>query len=223
MSKIVLFYSPGACSLAVHASLLQAGTGFEAVAVDLRKKLQLAPDYLRLNPQGRVPTLAMGDTVLTETVAIAGYLDRRFPAAGLLPSREPDRALAEAAIQRLASDIHPLFRALWLPGWFADDGGAHDALKATATRRLLAFYAELEQRLADGQWGAGEPEGFLAFVHGGIPALERGRRARWPGACERGPALSPRRAARHGYRPGPRGCPPGQPGAGHGLMPRRSL
>jgi len=166
MSKIVLFYSPGACSLAVHASLLQAGTGFEAVAVDLRKKLQLAPDYLRLNPQGRVPTLAMGDTVLTETVAIAGYLDRRFPAAGLLPSREPDRALAEAAIQRLASDIHPLFRALWLPGWFADDGGAHDALKATATRRLLAFYAELEQRLADGQWGAGEPEGFLAFYTG---------------------------------------------------------
>jgi glutathione S-transferase len=166
MEKIVLFYSPGACSLAVHASLLEAGAEFEGVAVDLRNKQQLAPDYLRLNPQGRVPTLAVGDSVLTEGVAIADYLDRRFPAAQLLPGRDPARALAQAAIQRLSSDIHPLFRALWIPAWFADEPSTHDALKATATRRLLAFYSELEQRLADGRWGEGEPTGFLAFYTG---------------------------------------------------------
>ncbi|WP_290884567.1 glutathione S-transferase N-terminal domain-containing protein [Arenimonas sp.] len=86
MSELTFFYSPGACSLAVHAALEHAGADFEAVKVDLRQKHPLAPDYLRLNPQGRVPTLVVDGTALTEAVAIADYLDRRFPLAGLLPA-----------------------------------------------------------------------------------------------------------------------------------------
>ncbi len=163
MHDLVFFYSPGACSLAVHAALEHAGAAYEAVRVDLRQKQQLAPDYLRLNPQGRVPTLAVGGRSLTEVVAIADYLDRRFPQASLLPREDIPRALAMAAIQRLSSDIHPLYRALWIPSWFSDDAGAHEALKATATRRLHEFHAELEQRLGNGSWGPGEPNGFLAY------------------------------------------------------------
>lgn len=166
MSELTFFYSPGACSLAVHAALEHAGADFEAVKVDLRQKHQLAPDYLRLNPQGRVPTLVVDGTALTEAVAIADYLDRRFPAAGLLPTDDLARAQAQAAIQRLSSDIHPLYRALWIPGWFAEDPGLHPALNAMATTRLLAFYAELEARVAEGRWGAGEPTGFLAYYTG---------------------------------------------------------
>lgn len=163
MKELVLFYSPGACSLAIHAALEQAGAEYEAVNVDLRQKRQLQPEYLQLNPQGRVPTLVVDGRPLTEVVAIADYLDRRYPSAGLLPADALDRALALAAIQRLSSDIHPLYRALWIPSWFSDSADAHDALKATATRRLLAFYQELEQRLDDGTWGPGEPAGFLAL------------------------------------------------------------
>lgn len=163
MNELILFYSPGACSLAIHAALEQAGADYQAVDVDLRQKLPLQPDYLRLNPQGRVPTLVVDGRPLTEVTAIADFLDGRFPSAGLLPRDALERALVQAAIQRLASDIHPLYRALWIPTWFSDDARAHDALKATATRRLLAFYDELEQRLADGTWGTGEPGGFLAL------------------------------------------------------------
>ena len=163
MNELILFYSPGACSLAIHAALEQAGADYRAVNVDLRQKLQLQPEYLQLNPQGRVPTLVVDGRPLTEVVAIADYLDRRYPSAGLLPGNAVARGLAQAAVQRLASDIHPLYRALWIPGWFCDDTAAHDALKATATSRLLAFYDELEQRLADGSWGEGEPTGFLAL------------------------------------------------------------
>ena len=163
MSSLVFFYSPGACSLAIHAALLHAAAGFEAVRVDLREKQQLAPDYLRLNPQGRVPTLAIDGQPLTEVAAIADYLDRRFPHAGLLPANDLARARDLAAILRLSSDIHPLYRALWIPSWFADDPAAHDTLKATATRRLREFHAELEHRLAHGDWGHRVPEGFLAF------------------------------------------------------------
>jgi glutathione S-transferase len=163
MQDLVFFYSPGACSLAIHAALEHSGAAYEPVRVDLRQKQQLAPDYLRLNPQGRVPTLVVGGRALTEAVAIADYLDQRFPQAGLLPRDGLDRALAMSAIQRLSSDIHPLYRALWIPSWFSDDATAHDVLKTTATRRLHEFHAELEQRLADGRWGPGEPTGFLAY------------------------------------------------------------
>lgn len=166
MNDLILFYSPGACSLAIHAALEHAGATYEPVRVDLRQKQQLAPDYLRLNPQGRVPTLAVGGRPLTEVVAIADYLDRRFPDAALLPRDDLDRALAMAAIQRLSSDIHPLYRALWIPSWFSDDVAAHDALKATATRRLHEFHAELDRRLGEGSWGPGEPTGFLAYYTG---------------------------------------------------------
>ncbi|KFN47101.1 glutathione S-transferase family protein [Arenimonas metalli] len=166
MSEFVFFYSPGACSLAIHAALEHAGADFEPVRVDLRQNQQLAPNYLLLNPQGRVPTLVAGGIVLTETVAIADFLDRRFPAAGLLPRDDIARALAQAAIQRLSSDIHPLYRALWITDWFAEDPGAHPAMKATAAERLKAFHAELEQRLAEGRWGQGEPTGFLAYYTG---------------------------------------------------------
>ena len=162
-SRIVLFYSPGACSLAIHAALEHAGAGYERVEVDLRQKRQLAPEYLAMNPQGRVPTLAVDGAAVTEVVAIADLLDRRFPDAALLPRRDIERAAALAAILRLATDIHPLYRALWIPAWFAQDAAAHATLQETATQRLHDFHEELEGRLAGGRWGLGEPDGFLAF------------------------------------------------------------
>lgn len=160
---LTLFYSPGACSLALHAALEHIGAPYRPVEVDLRKKAQLDPQYLRLNPQGRVPTLGVGDEALTEVVAIADYLDARFPDAGLYPRDALARARDLAAVLRLSSDIHPLYRALWIPSWFADDPAVHEALKAKAAERLRAFYDELEQRLQAGTWGHGEPSGFLAF------------------------------------------------------------
>ena len=163
MTPLILFYSPGACSLAVHAALEDTGVEYERVRVDLRQKQQLAPDYLRFNPQGRVPTLVADGQPLTEVVAIADFLDQVFPEARLMPRDPQARALDMSAVQRLSSDIHPLYRALWIPGWFADDASAHESLKATATRRLGEFHAELEQRLANGRWGHGEPTGFLAY------------------------------------------------------------
>lgn len=166
MQPLVLFYSPGACSLAIHASLIHAGAAFEAVRVDLRTGIQREADYLRLNPQGRVPTLAVGTSPLMEVVAIADYLHQRFPGAGLLPSAPLDRAKDLAAILRLATDVHPLYRALWIPGWFLGESGQHDVLQDGARRRLLDFYAELEISLAQGRWGHGPPTGFLAFYTG---------------------------------------------------------
>src|SRR5215218_5794285 len=85
MSQLKLFYSPGACSLAPHIVLEETGADYEPVRVALAKGEQRTPEYLKINPKGRVPALADGDWVLTENPAILRYLARSFPAMRLWP------------------------------------------------------------------------------------------------------------------------------------------
>ena len=55
-----LYYSPGACSLSPHIALLEAGLPYDLVKVDLRaKKLENGDDFLKVNPKGQVPALAL--------------------------------------------------------------------------------------------------------------------------------------------------------------------
>jgi maleylpyruvate isomerase len=76
--------------------------------VHLRKGEQRAASYLEMNPQGFVPTLVMGDTVLTQSLAIVEYLDERHPSPPLLPKGAEDRAWVRAIALAIACDIHPL-------------------------------------------------------------------------------------------------------------------
>ncbi len=69
---------------------------------------QNQPDYLALNPQGRVPTLADGELVLAQTMAILEYLEEVYPAPPLLPKDVGGRARARQIAQIVACDIHPL-------------------------------------------------------------------------------------------------------------------
>ncbi|MFW5816798.1 MAG: maleylacetoacetate isomerase, partial [Wenzhouxiangella sp.] len=64
--------------------------------------------FLRRNPQGLVPCLVHGETVLTQSLAIIEYLDERFPDPPLLPDNAADRARARAIAQAIACDVHPL-------------------------------------------------------------------------------------------------------------------
>ena len=79
---LTLYYSPGACSLAAHIVLEEAGAAFEAKRVTIVKGEHQTPDYLALNPHARVPTLTDGDYVLTESPAILSYLGHRFADPG---------------------------------------------------------------------------------------------------------------------------------------------
>src|SRR5690348_12386590 len=88
-----LYYSPGACSIAIHALLEEIGKPYEAEKVDLRQKAQFSAGYLKVNPKAQVPALLRDDgTVLTELVAIATWLADTNPALGLMPSAPADRA-----------------------------------------------------------------------------------------------------------------------------------
>lgn len=81
---------------------------YEQVTYQLRKDEHRARGYLRLNPQGLVPTLQINGLVLSESLAIVEYLEETYPAPPLLPGRPDERARIRSIAQLIACDIHPL-------------------------------------------------------------------------------------------------------------------
>ena len=81
-----LYYSPGTASMVVHLALLEIGAPFTLKLVDFDKGAQRDPDYLKLNPQGVVPTLVIDGKPMTESAAILMMLADRHPEANLAPS-----------------------------------------------------------------------------------------------------------------------------------------
>lgn len=146
-----LFYSPGAASLAVHWMLLELGVEFRAELVDLDAGAQRSAEYMRLNPQGRVPTLVADSEAHAESAALLMLLAERHPGAGFAPAvGDPGRARWLETMIYLANNLLPPFR-----DWFyADKDGAPEgaaAVKALAGRRIEAAFSRLDGLLADGR------------------------------------------------------------------------
>jgi glutathione S-transferase len=105
---LTLYFAPGSSSFAVHIALHEIGVAFEGKPMSFKRNDMRSPDYLRLNPEGKVPTLVIDGCPLTEVAAVLYYLAKRFPDAGLLPR---DDALADAQalswMSFIASTLHP--------------------------------------------------------------------------------------------------------------------
>jgi glutathione S-transferase len=108
---LTLYFAPGASSMAVHIALREIGVPFEGKPMSFKANDMRAPDYLTLNPEGKVPTLLIDGRPLTEVAAILFYLAKRFPDAGLLP-RDDIEADAQALswMSFAASTLHPARR-----------------------------------------------------------------------------------------------------------------
>jgi glutathione S-transferase len=82
-----LYYSPGACSLASHIALTEAGASFGIVKVNLKDKTtETGKDFNAINPKGYVPALQLDDgELITENTALLGYIGELDPKARLIP------------------------------------------------------------------------------------------------------------------------------------------
>lgn len=147
-----LYYSPGACSLASHIALGEAGAAFEIERVDLKANAQRSPAFLALNPKGRVPVLATPGGPLTESTAILAYVAMAFPQARLAPL---DDAFAFARVQAfngfLASSVHVTFALDRRGERYADDEAGRQSLKRKVPETLDAHFAIVEEMLSDGR------------------------------------------------------------------------
>ena len=81
-----LYYAPGTCALASHIALEEAGASYEAIRLNFKNDDQKKPEYLKINPKARVPSLVTARGIITETPAILIYIAQSFPAAYMPPS-----------------------------------------------------------------------------------------------------------------------------------------
>jgi len=153
-----LFYSPNACSLASHIALEEAGADYELVLTSTRDGSVRKPEYLAINPKGRVPALQTERGVLTESPAILSWIAQAYPEARLAPLADP---FAFAEMQAfngfLSSSMHIMFALHWRAARFVEGEDHLAAVKAHAPKALAEQFRLVEERLKDGRtWVNGE-------------------------------------------------------------------
>jgi glutathione S-transferase len=108
---LTLYWSPGSSSMAPHIALHEIGVPFEAKPVLIPKGEHKQPDYLALNPEGKLPTFVIDGRIMTEVAAIMWYLARTYPQANLLPAGEIEsEAQIISWMSFCAATLHPARR-----------------------------------------------------------------------------------------------------------------
>lgn len=152
-----LFYAPGTCALASHIALEEAGAEFAAIRLDFRANEQRQPEYLKVNPKGRVPALVTDRGILTENPAILAFIAQTFPKAKLAPLEDP---FAFAGVQAfnsyLASTVH-VAHAHGRRGYrWADEQSSFDDMKRKLPESMGACFELIEREMFKGPWVMGE-------------------------------------------------------------------
>ena len=156
MTQLKLFYAPGACSLAPHIVLEETGAPYEPVRIALAKGEQRTPEYLKINPKGRVPALVEGDWALTENPPILRYLARRFPEMRLWPEDARPEARCAEWLAWIASTIHVAYAHVRRPERYASGQAAIEDVVAKGKETCRELWAQVDQKLGSGPWALGE-------------------------------------------------------------------
>lgn len=154
-----LFYTPNTCALASHIALEEAGASYETRLIDFASQAQRQPEYLKINPLGRVPALVTDRGILTETPAILAFIAQSFPHAGLAPLDDP---FAFARVQSFNSYLcstahvahaHRMRGYRWVD---ADDTASIEAMRRKVPQTVTAAFKLVEDGLPEGPWVLGD-------------------------------------------------------------------
>jgi glutathione S-transferase len=152
-----LYYAPGTCALASHIALEEAGAAYTAERLDFKTNQQNSPEYLAINPKGRVPSLVTERGILTETPAMLAFIAQTFPQAKLAPL---DDAFAFAQAQSfnsyLCSTVHVAHAHKGRGYRWATEESSFADMKRTVPKSVGACFALIERRMLRGPWVMGE-------------------------------------------------------------------
>ena len=152
-----LYYEKGTCALASHIALEEADADYTTERLNFRANQQNSPEYLAINPKGRVPSLVTDRGILTETPAILAFIAQTFPQAKLAPF---DDAFAFAKVQAfnsyLCSTVH-VAHAHKLRGarWASEESSFAD-MKRKVPETMAACFALIERKMFRGPWVMGD-------------------------------------------------------------------
>jgi glutathione S-transferase len=166
---LTLYYAPGACSMAPHIVLEESGEKYEPRRMDLSKGEQRSEEYLKINPQGRVPALGLGNgEALSENTAILPYLGKRF---GLWPSDPIAEAKALSRIGFFAATVHVAHAHVGRPERYASDPALFPNIQEMGRKTFHGYLKQIDGMLANRQWffdkySVVDPYAFIFYVWG---------------------------------------------------------
>ena len=144
-----LYYSPGTASMCVHQALIEAHAEYKLIMVDLKAGGQRDPGYLKLNPDGVVPTLLIDEVPCTESAALLMTVATRHPQAGLIPAETSAARIAWYQwIVYLANTLQPAFRWWFYPGDLSDDPAVQALLVPAKCRKIESAWTRIDTHLA---------------------------------------------------------------------------
>ncbi|MEQ9121413.1 MAG: glutathione S-transferase family protein, partial [Alphaproteobacteria bacterium] len=151
-----LYFSPGSCALASHIALEEAGADYRARRVDFAANEQQSPDFLKVNPKGRVPALVTPMGVLTESPAMLVYIAQTHPAARLAPIEDAFAfARLQAFMSYLCSTLHVAHAHRQRGRRWADDEAALEAMRRKVPQSVGDAFAYLEAHAFEGPFAMG--------------------------------------------------------------------
>jgi glutathione S-transferase len=153
-----LYYAPGACSIGIHVLLEEVGKPYDLAPVNLREGEQYKPEFTAVNPKSKVPTLTRDDgAVLTEFPAIAYWLARTNPFAGLLPDDIDQQARALELLDYAVATIHMQgFGRQFRASNFTPSAADEEAVKAKGKEIAEKGFAVLDKALQGKDYAVGK-------------------------------------------------------------------
>ena len=182
-----LYYAPGACSTASHIGLEESGATYDSQALSFASSEQKTPEYLKINPRGRVPALVIDDGAIVENTAILDYVAAKY-APQLMPKDAVQRARAISLMAWFSNNVHPAFTHIGRPERFADDPAVFDHLKTKGRTNFWAALQEIDGLIGKGPWVLGEQfsvvDGYAVVFYGwgkriGLPVEELKNYTAW--------------------------------------------
>ena len=171
MTSLTLYFTPGTCAQAVRIALEEAQAPYTLVRVDFASQQQRSPEYLAVNPKGRVPALVTEHGTLTETPALLAYVAQRFADARLAPADPFGFARMQEFHSYLASTVHIAHAHRPRASRWADEPEAQAAMQRKVPANMTECFTLIERHyLGDGPWVLGEQysvaDGYLFTVAG---------------------------------------------------------
>lgn len=154
---ITLYYTAHTCALASHIALEDAGAEYDLRRIDFATTEQQSPEFLKINPKGRVPAMVTPRGILTETPAMMAFIAQSYPDAGLAPLDDP---FAFAEIQSinsyLCSSLH-IAHAHRMRGhrWATEESSFED-MRRKVPETVAAGFEMIETTMFKGPWVMGD-------------------------------------------------------------------
>ena len=152
---IKLYWASGTCAMASHIALEEASASYETARLEFSQGDQRKPDYLKVNPKGRVPAIVTDSGILTETPAILAWIAQTHPQAKLAPTEPFEFAKAQAFNSYLCATVHPAHAHRPRAARWSDDPAAQETMKAKVPHNMSECFTLIENELFKGPWVMG--------------------------------------------------------------------